>query len=65
MTFQTNETIKRLWSDFLREQLAAIPPEQRRNYEQQFEDSNKPNSNDLGSETRERVGKYVGWHLKR
>ena len=38
MTFQTNETIKRLWSDFLREQLAAIPPGQRQQYEQQFED---------------------------
>ena len=38
MTFQTNETIKRLWSDFLREQLAAIPPGQRQQFEQQFED---------------------------
>jgi hypothetical protein len=38
MTFQTNETIKRLWSDFLREQLAAMPPGQRQQFEQQFED---------------------------
>jgi hypothetical protein len=38
VTFQTNETIQRLWSDFLREQLAALPPGQRQQYEQQFED---------------------------
>jgi hypothetical protein len=37
MTFQTTETIKRLWSDFLREQLAALPPDQRQPLEQQFE----------------------------
>lgn len=37
MTVQTNETIQRLWSDFLREQLAALPPHQRQLYEQQFE----------------------------
>jgi hypothetical protein len=38
MTFRTFETIKRLWSDFLREQLAALPPDQRQQFEQQFED---------------------------
>jgi len=38
MTFQTNETIKRLWSDFMREQLAALPPGERQQYEQQLED---------------------------
>jgi hypothetical protein len=38
MTFQTTETIQRLWETFLQEQLAAMPPEQRQQYEQQFED---------------------------
>ena len=38
MTYQTTETIQRLWDDFLREQLAAMPPEERKQYEQQFED---------------------------
>lgn len=38
MSFQTSETIKRLWADFLREQLAALPADQRQQYEQQFED---------------------------
>jgi hypothetical protein len=35
--------------------------------EQHFEASDEPNSNDLSSldSPRERVGKYVGWHLKR
>ncbi len=38
MSFNTTETIQRLWETFLREQLAAVPPEQRQQYEQQFED---------------------------
>jgi hypothetical protein len=38
VTLQTTETIKRLWADFLREQLAALPPAQRQQFEQQFED---------------------------
>jgi hypothetical protein len=37
MSFQTTETIQRLWETFLRDQLASLPPEQRRAYEQQFE----------------------------
>ena len=38
MSIQQTETIQRLWDRFIREQLAAIPPEERRAYEQQFED---------------------------
>jgi hypothetical protein len=38
MSFNTTETIQRLWESFLREQLAALPPEERQQYEQQFED---------------------------
>ena len=38
MSYQTTETIQRLWETFLREQLAAMPPEQRQEYAQQFED---------------------------
>jgi hypothetical protein len=38
MSFQTTETIQRLWETFLREQLAAMPPEQRQGFETQFED---------------------------
>jgi hypothetical protein len=38
VTLQTTETIKRLWADFLRDQLAALPPAQRQQFEQQFED---------------------------
>lgn len=38
MSFNTTETIQRLWETFLREQLAALPPEERQQYEQQFED---------------------------
>lgn len=38
MSYNTTETIQRLWETFLREQLAALPPEQRQQYEQQFED---------------------------
>ncbi|MFM0052534.1 hypothetical protein [Caballeronia grimmiae] len=38
MSFNTTETIQRLWETFLRDQLAALPPEQRQQYEQQFED---------------------------
>lgn len=38
MSYQTTETIQRLWETFLREQLAALPPAERQLYEQQFED---------------------------
>jgi len=38
MSFTTTETIQRLWETFLRDQLAGLPPEQRQQYEQQFED---------------------------
>ncbi|MGQ0501755.1 MAG: hypothetical protein ACT4P0_03955 [Panacagrimonas sp.] len=38
MSFQTTETIQRLWDTFLKEQLASLPPEQRQGFEQQFED---------------------------
>jgi hypothetical protein len=38
MTIQHTETIQRLWDRFIRDQLATIPPEERRLYEQQFED---------------------------
>ncbi len=38
MSFNTTETIQRLWETFLREQLSALPPEERQQYEQQFED---------------------------
>ena len=38
MTIQHTETIQRLWERFSRDQLAGIPPEERRQFEQQFED---------------------------
>jgi hypothetical protein len=38
MTIQQTETIQRLWDRFIRDQLTNIPPEERRAYEQQFED---------------------------
>lgn len=38
MSFQTTETIQRLWETFLRDQLANLPPDQRQQFEQQFED---------------------------
>ena len=38
MSYQTTETIQRLWATFLQEQLAALPPQERQQYEQQFED---------------------------
>ncbi|MEL7068248.1 MAG: hypothetical protein AAGN15_06285 [Cyanobacteria bacterium J06581_3] len=38
MSYQTTETIQRLWDDFLRESLASVPPDQRQEYAQQFED---------------------------
>ncbi|MDR4508924.1 MAG: hypothetical protein MRJ65_11945 [Candidatus Brocadiaceae bacterium] len=38
MEYQTHETIKRLWQKFLTEQLAAMAPEERAKYEQQFEE---------------------------
>ncbi len=38
MSFQTTETLQRLMQTFLREQLAALPPAERQQYEQQFED---------------------------
>ncbi|MGC4093193.1 MAG: hypothetical protein QM756_35960 [Polyangiaceae bacterium] len=37
MSFQTTETIQRLWETFLREQLGSMPPAQRQVFEQQFE----------------------------
>ena len=37
MSFQTTETIQRLWETFLRDQLAAMPPEQRQKFEGGFE----------------------------
>jgi hypothetical protein len=38
MTIQQTETIQRLWDRFIRDQLASIPPEERRAYTQQFEE---------------------------
>ncbi|MCZ8129037.1 MULTISPECIES: hypothetical protein [Microcystis] len=38
MTYNTTETIQRLWATFLRDQLGAMPPEERKQYEQQLED---------------------------
>jgi hypothetical protein len=38
MSYNTTETIQRLWSQFLRDQLAAMPAEERTQYEQQLED---------------------------
>ena len=38
MTIQHTETLQRLWKRFSRDQLAGIPPEERREFEQQFED---------------------------
>ena len=38
MTLQTTETIQRLWSTFLRDQLASMQPEDRKQIEQQLED---------------------------
>jgi hypothetical protein len=38
MTIQHTETIQRLWDRFIHDQLAGIAPEERRAYEQQFED---------------------------
>jgi hypothetical protein len=38
MAIQHTETIQRLWDRFIRDQLAAIPAEERRVYEQQLED---------------------------
>jgi hypothetical protein len=38
MTIQHTETLQRLWQRFSRDQLAGIPPEERRAFEQQFED---------------------------
>lgn len=37
MTFQTTETIQRLWETFLRDQLASMPPQERQKFEQPFE----------------------------
>jgi hypothetical protein len=37
MAYETHETITRLWQRFLREQLADMSPEERRKFEQQFE----------------------------
>jgi hypothetical protein len=52
MSYNTTETIQRLWATFLREQLATIPAEERRLYEQQLEDrfgELLKNSSDSGS----------------
>ncbi|PZU95343.1 MAG: hypothetical protein DCF32_22420, partial [Leptolyngbya sp.] len=38
MSFQTTETIQRLWANFLRDQLSSMPPEERQSIEQQLED---------------------------
>jgi hypothetical protein len=38
MSVNTTETLQRLMQTFLREQLAALPPEERQKFEQQFED---------------------------
>ena len=38
MTVQTTETIQRLWSTFLRDQLSSMRPEERQQIEQQLED---------------------------
>ena len=37
MAYETHETITRLWQKFLREQLALLPPEQRKELENEFE----------------------------
>jgi hypothetical protein len=37
MSFQTHETIQRLWETFLREQLDRLPPGERQAYEVEFE----------------------------
>jgi hypothetical protein len=37
MSFQTTETIQRLWETFLREQLSKVPADERQNIETQFE----------------------------
>ena len=37
MSFNTTETLQRLMQTFLREQLTALPPDQRQQFEQQFE----------------------------
>jgi hypothetical protein len=37
MSFQTTETIQRLWETFLRDQLASLPPHERQKFEQPFE----------------------------
>jgi hypothetical protein len=38
MSFNTTETIQRLWETFLRDQLAGLAPHDRQQFEQQFED---------------------------
>jgi hypothetical protein len=38
MAYLNHETIARLWQKFLREQLAALSPEERQKYEQKFEE---------------------------
>lgn len=37
MAYENYETVTRLWQRFLREQLATLPPEERKNLEQEFE----------------------------
>jgi hypothetical protein len=38
MNIQDTEALQRLWDRFFRDQMAAIPPEERRAFEQQFQD---------------------------
>jgi hypothetical protein len=38
MSYNTTETIQRLWATFLRDQLSSLPPEERQQYEHQLED---------------------------
>ena len=38
MSIQQTETIQRLWDRFIHDQLSSLPPEDRRAFEQQFED---------------------------
>ena len=38
MTIQTTETLQRLWNDFLHDQLENLPPGERQQYEQRFEE---------------------------
>ncbi len=37
MAYETNETIKRLWQRFVREQLTQLPPDQRKAFQEELE----------------------------